>query len=175
MVLFFLVLFIIDPYSFSAEGFADFISLYGDQMMIAYAVLSIIRGLFLIPSTPFIIAGAMLFPEQPLTVFIISIIGVLTGSTFVYYFSDLLGFSGKLEKKYPKQIEKWNKRLNSKWAVGLVIAWSFFPLVPTDVICYVAGVVKMKYRNLIFGVLIGELVLVYLYVYLGQGLFELIF
>ena len=56
----------------------------------------------------------------------------------------------------------------------IVIAWSFFPLVPTDVICYVAGIVKMPYRYLILGVLIGEVVLIYLYVFYGTGLVELV-
>jgi uncharacterized membrane protein YdjX (TVP38/TMEM64 family) len=42
--------------------------------------------------------------------------------------------------------------------------------VPTDVICYVAGIVKMPYRILISGVIIGELVLIYLYVFYGGQL-----
>lgn len=169
-----LVLFISFPDQFTPENLAAYISGHAGQMMLIYALVSLLRGLFLIPSTPFIIAGAILFPESPWTVFTISIAGVLAGSTFVYFFSDLLGFSEKLERKFPKKIAAWHRRLNSPYAIGLVTAWSFFPLVPTDVICYVAGIVRMRYSYLILGVLIGELVLVYLYVFLGKGLLELI-
>ncbi|MEZ4923188.1 MAG: VTT domain-containing protein [Crocinitomicaceae bacterium] len=162
-----LSLFLFQPGSFTPENIAQFMKQYNDQILIIYIFISLLRGLFLIPSTPFVLAGALLFPEQPWTVFTISIVGLIVGSTLVYYLSDALGFSKKLEKKYPRKIERWHKRLNSPWAAGIVVAWSFFPLVPTDVICYVAGIVKMPYRILISGVIIGELVLIYLYVFYG--------
>jgi uncharacterized membrane protein YdjX (TVP38/TMEM64 family) len=161
------VLFLVYPDSFTPTKIADFLEQYSDQLLLIYILISFVRGLFLIPSTPFILAGAILFPEQPWTVFLISIIGVVIGSTLVYYMSDALGFSEKLERKYPKKIERWHRRLNSPWAATIVVAWSFFPFVPTDVICYVAGIVKMPYRILISGVIIGELVLIYLYVFYG--------
>lgn len=168
-----LSLFLFQPGSFTPENIAAFFQEYSGQLLFVYIAVSLLRGLFLIPSTPFIIAGTLLFPDQPWTVFTISIIGVIVGSTLVYYMSDALGFSEKLEKKYPKKIERWHRRLNSPWAASIVIAWSFFPLVPTDVICYVAGIVKMPYRILISGVIIGELVLVYLYVFYGGTILDL--
>lgn len=174
IVLSLLALFIISPSSFTPEAIVDFFSRYQAHLIVAYAVMSFVRGLFLIPSTPFILAGIILFPTQLWTVFIISIIGVFIGATAVYYFADFLGFSEKLERKYPKKIEAWHKRLNSPKATLIVVAWSFFPLVPTDLICYVAGIIKMPYRYLILGVLIGEVVLIYLYVFYGTGLLELI-
>ncbi|UKN00114.1 VTT domain-containing protein [Paracrocinitomix mangrovi] len=165
-----LIFFIASPQSFTAENIADFLSRYNNQLMFIYIIVSLVRGLFLIPSTPFVLAGIPLFPDQPFFVFIVSLVGVAAGATMVYYMSDLLGFSKKLEEKYPSKIEKWHQRLNSPKASLIVIAWSFFPLVPTDIICYVAGIVKMPYRFLIAGVMIGEIVLIYLYVYGGMAL-----
>lgn len=174
IILALLTLFIVSPSSFAPEAIAQFLDNYQAHLILAYALMSFVRGFFLIPSTPFILAGIILFPTQLWTVFIISIIGVWVGSTVVYYFADFLGFSEKLERKFPEKIETWHRRLNSPKAMLIVIAWSFFPLVPTDVICYVAGIVKMPYRYLILGVLIGEVVLIYFYVFYGTGLIELI-
>lgn len=168
------IAFLVNPGLFTPENLAALFQKYNGQLMVIYIAVSLLRGLFLIPSTPFILAGAILFPEQPWTVFTISIIGVVVGSSLVYYMSDALGFSEKLERKYPKKIDNWHRRLNSPWAASIVVAWSFFPLVPTDVICYVAGIVKMPYRILITGVIIGELVLIYLYVFYGGQLFSFV-
>ncbi len=170
-----IIFFILNPSSFTAENIAEFLKEFENQAIVIYILLSLARGLFLIPSTPFVLAGAILFPHMPWTIFTISMMGVLFGSSAIYFFSDLLGFSEKLEKKYPKQIQKWQRRLNSPKSIWIVIAWSFFPFVPTDLICYVAGIVKMPYRFLLAGVFIGEAVLVYFYVFLGVGIYEYCF
>ena len=169
-----MISFLIYPSSFTPEAVADFLYRYESQLFIMYTLFTLLRGLFLIPSTAFVLAGIILFPEQPWAVLVVSLIGIGIGATAVYYFSDLLGFSERLERKYPKKIERWHKRLNSPKATLIVIAWSFFPFVPTDLICYVAGIVKMPYRYLISGVMIGEIVLVSLYVFYGGEIMDII-
>jgi uncharacterized membrane protein YdjX (TVP38/TMEM64 family) len=44
--------------------------------------------------------------------------------------------------------------------------------VPTDAICYVAGLVKISYKKLVTAVIIGEIPLVTIYVYLGVEIGE---
>ena len=63
--------------------------------------------------------------------------------------------------------------LQSRKSTWFVLAWSFFPLVPTDLICYVAGIVKMPFRSMFIGVFVGELTLDIFYVYFGASIFEL--
>lgn len=174
-VLLFFILFLISPSSFTPDAVAAFLKQYESQVLAVYIFICLCRGFFLIPSTPFVFAGILLFPEMPWMVLSITLLGVIIGSTAVYYFSDLLGFSKLLEKKYPEKIKIWHKRLNSPWATWIVIGWSFFPLVPTDIICYVAGIVKMPYKYLILGVFLGEFVLIYLYVFFGMDLLAFIF
>jgi uncharacterized membrane protein YdjX (TVP38/TMEM64 family) len=168
------ILVLVKPDLFTPEGIARVIQEYSGHLLIVYVLISVLRGLFIIPSTPFVLVGIILFPDMPWVVFTISIIGIIIGSTLVYYFSDGLGFSKKLEDKYPKKIDRWHKRLNSPWASLIVIIWSFFPFVPTDVICFVAGIVKMPYHFLIAGVIIGEVFLVYIYVFYGSMLWNLL-
>ncbi len=64
-------------------------------------------------------------------------------------------------------MELWTARLGSPYSTLFVLVWSFFPLVPTDLICYVAGIVKMPFKYLLIGVVVGESILVYCYVFLG--------
>lgn len=170
-----LVTFALRPEVASPEYIVRLISRFSNEMLLVYIVITIGRGFFLIPSTPFVIGGAILFPDQLLLVLVISMIGVLFSATALYYFSDLLGFSKYLEKKYPKGVERWTRRLQHPRAALFVFGWAFFPFVPTDLICYVAGIVKMPYRFMFIGVFLGELTLNVFYVYFGGGIFEAIF
>ena len=48
------------------------------------------------------------------------------------------------------------QRLLERHGLPIVIGWSFFPLLPTDAVCYVAGVVRMRIAKVLLGVAIGE-------------------
>ena len=140
--------------------------------MIIYIVATFVRGFFLIPSTPFVLCGVLLFPNQLFLVLVISMLGVLFSASLLYFFADFLGFSKKLEAKNVLGIQKWKNKLQQPRAGLFVMLWSFFPLVPTDLICYVAGLVKMRYLYFILGVAIGELTLNIFYVYYGNNIFQ---
>lgn len=172
-VLALIIFYFVRPDLVTVEALSSFIASYESEMLLIYISLTLVRGLFLIPSTPFVLAGIVLFPTSPFFVIIISMIGILLTSTALYYFSDILGFSQYLEKKHPEGVEKWHRRLNNPKSTLFVVAWSFFPFVPTDLICYVAGIVKMPFKYMFLGVFIGELILVTFYVYFGSGLLYL--
>ncbi|MEL6923060.1 MAG: VTT domain-containing protein [Bacteroidota bacterium] len=169
-----LCVYLANPSIATPEYFVYFMGQFEYQMMTIYIVISMLRGFFMIPSTPFVIGGGLLFPDKLGLVLLISMIGIMFSATALYYFSDLLGFSKYLEKRNPAGIGKWKKRLQHPKATLLVTAWGFFPLVPTDLICYVAGIVKMPFRYMFIGVFAGELLLDICYVYFGAQLFDFI-
>jgi uncharacterized membrane protein YdjX (TVP38/TMEM64 family) len=168
LLIYFLYRYIQNPAIFSVEYLKNFISSYKGQILVVYILVSLVRGFFLLPSTPFVIVGALLFPDKLFLVLLISMTGIMLSATALYYFSDMLGFSEHLEKKYPNKVLKWKNKLQSSKATFLVLGWSFFPLVPTDIICYVAGIIKMPYKYMFAGVFIGELILVSFYIYSGS-------
>ena len=53
----------------------------------------------------------------------------------------------------------------------LVVGWSAFPFVPTDVICYVAGTLRMQLGKFAAGVALGEVPIVGFYVWAGGLVF----
>jgi uncharacterized membrane protein YdjX (TVP38/TMEM64 family) len=53
-----------------------------------------------------------------------------------------------------------------------VALWAFFPLVPTDLVCYVAGTTKMNYLKFILAVCAGELILCSFYIFFGGAVLD---
>lgn len=166
----FVIYYLFNPEILEVNSIKSFLYEFSSSLFAGYIFLTLIRGIFLIPSTPFVLLGAVIFPDNSLMVLGISMFGVVFSATLLYFFSDLLGFSKSLEKNYPNQSRKWKQQLSQPKATWLIVAWSFFPFVPTDLICYIAGIVKMKYQYLIIGVFIGEFSLNIFYVYVGQSL-----
>ncbi len=158
------------PSAFSADAISTFLKKFGYWIWLGYILLTFLRGLLLFPSTPFVLAGAILFPDKLILVAVVSILGILFSATMLYYFAELIGFGEYLSKKYPEKIEKAQLILNKPSGKWLVMVWAWFPFVPTDIICYVAGLVKMRYSIMITGIFLGEMVLVSLYLYLGKDI-----
>jgi len=168
-----IIAYFINPEIASPKYIVSFIREFKNEMLLIYIILTFVRGFFLIPSTPFVIGGGLLFPDNLFLVLVISMMGVMLSATTLYYFSDMLGFSKYLKKKFPDKIELWKSRLNSPKSTLFITAWAFFPFVPTDLICYVSGIIKIPFKNMFIGVFIGELVLDIFYVYFGANLFEM--
>jgi uncharacterized membrane protein YdjX (TVP38/TMEM64 family) len=160
LILALLLFFAFNPAFLSAEGLAVFFQQFEGRIWAAYIFIFVVRGIFLIPSTPFVLAGALLFPQNTAWVVVISLFSVLSSATFLYYWADWIGIGQYLEKKYPKKAARVAELLNKPYALLLVIGWAFFPLVPTDLICYIARIIGMKYRIMIFGIFLGELALI---------------
>ena len=61
-------------------------------------------------------------------------------------------------------------RLLERRGLPIVIGWSFFPLLPTDAVCYLAGVVRMHFGKMLLGVAIGEGAICAIYIFVGDSL-----
>jgi len=118
-----------------------------------YLIILTFIGLTVIPSTPFAIAGVILFP--PATAYIINLIGIITSSLVVYYFTKYLRLDVWLDSKYPSKIEKIKNALNKK-ELPIIAGWSFIPVVPTDLIIYVSSTLNIPFWKCVIGVMIGE-------------------
>lgn len=163
-------LFISNPAAFSAENIAAFLRANAGSLWIAYIVISALRGLTLLPSTPLVIAGTILFPAEPTAVFAISILGIALSSTMIYFFSEALGFDDFFEKRRPDLVHSSRRRMETPWGLAFVAAWAFMPVAPTDAVCYVAGIVRLKYWKFILAVVFGESILCGIYVWAGNSL-----
>lgn len=149
-----------DPSVFTQESVADLMRGWGDWAWWGFVVVALIRGFFLVPSTPVVLAGAVLFPDVPVFVFGVTMAGIILSATVIYRLPGLGGYDELMERKHPDQIKRLRGHLVKPYAFWFVAGWSFFPFVPTDVICYVAGLVRMSYRRMMFAMMLGEVPLV---------------
>lgn len=156
-----------NPSAFTAENIAAFLTRFQGAIWIVYLIFSIVRGITLLPSTPLVLAGTMLFPGQPWAVLGVSMTGILLSSTMIYYFSDLLGFDEYFERKNPDLSHKVKAKLEHPLGFLFVAGWAFFPFVPTDLVCYLAGTTKMNFAKFITAVGVGEVILCSFYIFFG--------
>jgi uncharacterized membrane protein YdjX (TVP38/TMEM64 family) len=161
-----------NPQLFEPQAIADFLNQFNSTVFIVYCLLCVTRGFTLLPSTPLVLAGTILFPNEPYLVLFISILGIMFSSTMIYYFSDYLGFGEYLEKKHSQRIVKIKDQMQKQYGVWLVFLWSFIPFLPTDAICYVAGTIKMNFRKFIVAMTFGELIICTVYIFFYTSLIK---
>ena len=149
------------------DSISNFLNSLGALALLVYIFVSLTRAMLMIPCTPFILAGAISFPQWLLLVFAISLVGIVVGAFLVYSFPSFGSYDEFLESKYPEKIALLKEKMQHRYAYWFVAGWSFFPLVPTDAVCYVAGMAKMPFKKMIAAVLIGEIPLVTFYIFLG--------
>ena len=107
------------------------------------------------------------------TLFLVSIMGIIISAIIIYYFSGYMEFDKFFEKKYSHKIVRIRKKLNSKYGFLFIIFCCFFPLFPSDLICYVAGTIKINFKRYILAVFLGESVIVSFYIFSGNQIITL--
>jgi uncharacterized membrane protein YdjX (TVP38/TMEM64 family) len=160
------------PQAFTAENIAAFMLRFLGLIWVAYFLFSAFRGFTLLPSTPLVLAGTILFPDQPFAVLLVSMTGILLSSTMIYHFSEFLGFDEYFESHKPEMTKKIKQKLEHPLGFLFVVAWAFFPFVPTDLVCYLAGTTRMRFWKFIIAVGLGELILCTFYIFFGGSLLK---
>ena len=130
----------------------------------AYLALGCLRGFTLIPATYLVVAGMLVLPPVPL--YALTLVGIVISSAAVYYFAGAMQFDRFFERRYAPQIARL-RALMARRELPIVIAWSFFPIAPTDLVCYVCGALKVDLGKCLLGVTIGEGAICAIYIFLG--------
>jgi len=137
-------------------------------LLLLYLLASVIRALVPIPSTPFVLAGCLMFPARPGLVLAISLGGIALSATLIYHFAGLLGLDEWFETRHPDQSRRMLQWLSGPWGFWALVGWAFFPLAPTDLACYLAGSLKLPFGRYLAAVCLGELLVCAGYVSLSQ-------
>ena len=130
-----------------------------------YLFFGAIRGFTLMPATTLVVAAIPFFP--PVLLFILTLSGILISSASIYWFSEALHLEELVAEKHRVRTQQLESALR-RYELPVIIAWSFFPLAPTDLICYVCGVLKIDFKKCLLGVGIGEGVICFIYIFLGD-------
>lgn len=154
------------------QNISGFIEKYQNGMLLLYLAACIIRGLTMIPGTPFLLAGIILFKDDPFLLLIIFLTSILLTSALMFCLADRLGFSSYFEEHYPDQISRVRNKLNGQYGFLFILIWAFAPFTPTDLVCYVAGSIRMRFIKLIIPLLLGEALICAFYIYNGRALLD---
>lgn len=134
---------------------------------IIYVLLGSLRAFTLVPATFLLLIAMPFFP--PFLLLMLTLPGIGISSSICYFFAEVLRLDEPLERRYPTQIQKLKRVLQTHpWSI--TIGWSFMLFLPTDLICYVCGTMRVKYWKFITGVLIGEGAVYAIYIYVGDWL-----
>lgn len=84
-----------------------------------------------------------------------------------------MGFDEYFKKKYPKRIEYFQRKLESKYGLGFMLLWCSLPIAPSDLIFYLAGSLHISYHKFILAVFIGHIFLFSLWILLTDNFLSL--
>jgi uncharacterized membrane protein YdjX (TVP38/TMEM64 family) len=129
---------------------------------IIYILLGSFRAFTLVPATFLLVVALPFFP--PLWLFIVTMTAVVISSSICYFFAEALHMDEFFEQKHPKQIRKL-KDLLQRYQLPIIIGWSFMMFLPTDLICYVCGTLRINFPKFIVGVIVGEGSVYAIYIY----------
>lgn len=132
--------------------------------LLGYFIISTLRGFTLIPSTPIVLAGILVFPPVPL--FLVNQMAVYSSSAIVYLMARQFRFDHYFHDRYPNQVRRLTVLLQRR-ELAVISVWGFMPVVPTDMIVYVCSVLRIKLWKTLLGVSIGEGVICALYIFGG--------
>ena len=138
------------------------------SMMVAasvYLLIGCLRGFSLLPVTTLLLLGVVFFP--PVALFLLTLVGILISSASIYWFSEALHLEEILSQRHLRAMERLKALLRHR-EFPIIVVWSFFPFAPTDLICYVCGVLRVDFRKCLLGVLLGEGAICAVYIFLGH-------
>lgn len=128
---------------------------HGTWPWLALLVLQCAFALLMVPSLPLVLASALLFPEQPLQVLALALVGVLISALLIHANAALVGLHRVQGGRRLQQARVWIRRRGS----AALCLWCMAPFLPSDLACYVAAAARMPLSRYLPAVLIGESVL----------------
>ncbi len=133
--------------------------------VIAYLLIGALRAFTLVPATFPLLVAIPFFDPWVLLAMTIPCIAI--SSSICYWFAEAIHMDEVFERKYPTQIRKLTTALQS-YQLPIIIGWSFLLFLPTDLICYVCGSLKINFKKFLFGVVVGEGTVYAIYIFLGD-------
>jgi uncharacterized membrane protein YdjX (TVP38/TMEM64 family) len=142
--------------------FTGFFLLYPIIWYTLYFVIVSLRGLTFIPLTTILLI-AIPFTNH-VVLLILTLVGTLITSYIIYRFSEALDIDDYFEKKHPRAINTLRKGFE-KYEFPIIFWWSLLPFTPTDLICYVAGTLKINISKMLLGIFAWEVIICILYIW----------
>lgn len=138
-----------------ANALVKFIAQFGVIAPIAFVAIQIVQVIFpVIPGGASCLVGVMAF--GPINGFIYNYLGLVIGSVAAFWIPKIYGTAiiHKLFKE--EQIDKYMKHLKGN-TFKAIFRWGIFlPGAPDDLLCYMAGISTISFRDFMITILLGK-------------------
>jgi len=128
-----------------------------------YIAILVVRGLTLLPGTPFLLAGIYLFTIPQ--VFIAIQVAIICYCIIIYRFANSMNF------KIPEKILSYEEKIKTK-EIPIIFSLCFVPGISINVLIYFLSIINIKLKNILIGVLAGTSITSIVYISLIKGVFE---
>lgn len=128
-----------------------------------FIVILIVRGLTLLPGTPFLLAGIYLFTIPQ--VFIAIQLAIVCYCVIIFRFANSMNF------KIPEKILSYEEKIKTK-EIPIIFSLCFVPGISINVLIYFLSIINIKLKNILIGVLAGTSITSIVYISLIKGVFE---
>lgn len=156
MIIVFILIYKVFLQGITAQSIRDWVSGFGVMAPIAYIFVWAILPIFFFPVPVLALAGGLSFGLVDGTIY--TLIGAMVNSSLMFLLANILAkdmVSKYLEDKLP---DKWWDRFQSadgKEGFLIVLICRLIPIMPYNVINYVAGLTKIRFSNYFLATLIG--------------------
>ena len=153
--------------NFSLDQFKLAIGKFGLWTPFVFTTLYTIGTIF-IPSTPFMALAGLLFGFKLGILY--TFIGSILSSIITYWIAGKLGrekIDKVLEHRYLERLGRYNQRLERGAILDLVIM-RIMPIMPFNVLNVLMGLSRIKFKEYVFGTILGLIPSILLSVYFGS-------
>jgi len=149
----------------SEKTFQDFVAGFGLWAVLIFILIQAVSVVVsVLPTSIGVVVGAIIF--TPSYGFLYNYIGICVGSIIAFLLSRKYGkpfVKGIVGRKFYDKYIGWvdeGKKFNRMFAAAI-----FFPVAPDDILCYIAGLTKMKFKEFTLIILLGKPVSLLVYSY----------
>lgn len=133
----------------------DWVLSFGMVAPIVYVLINVIRPFTLFPISVLSLAGGLAFGAVWGTVY--TVFSATLGAVISFYLAKHLGARWlKKTTDTPSRIEKWQKQLKEK-GFFYIFLLRIIPILNFDLVSYVAGISRLKFRSYVFATMLGVL------------------
>ena len=150
----------------SVEKIKEFILGFGFYGRLAFVVLQFLQVTILpLPSAVTTVAGSIIY--GPFQASLLSLAGILLGSFFAFLLGRTFGKKIVVFMVGKGTCEKWRKSLSQAKYSFLIMM--FLPFFPDDILCLVAGVSNIKYKEFFIITLLTKPVGIFIMCFFGSS------
>ena len=151
----------------SVNSLKEYILSTREKGVITYILIQLLQVVFLpIPASVICIVGSLIY--GPLLGGIYCCIGVLLGSYISFFTGRVFGYKIVSWIVGKDNVDKYSKIIRTKGIFFLGLAF-LLPMFPDDILCFIAGVTKIKIKHFLWVTLITRPIGVICMAYFGSG------